>query len=150
MTFNVEDKLDEIHEDVKEVKRWVNGHNGTDGAKVRIDRLEQAYEWAVRILKWMFWILGGAITLGIAKRAWANDGGVLMNYGELITDILVIYIPTAIGAASLIAQTITLVTGVTPSKKDDEFASTFTRWVGRAQDLIHRLALNPRADKARK
>lgn len=61
-----------------------------------------------------------------------------------------IWLATFIGAASFITKAITLVTGITPNTKDDEWASQLTRYVSYAQGILDRLALNPAQHQARK
>jgi hypothetical protein len=60
-----------------------------------------------------------------------------------------LWLVTLVGAASLVAKAITLITGITPNTKDDEWAGRLTRAVSYAQTIIDRLALNPNSKQAR-
>jgi hypothetical protein len=60
------------------------------------------------------------------------------------------YALTAVGAASFLLQGIALITGVTPSKRDDEFVNQGFRAIAKLQGLLDRIALNPTSEKARR
>lgn len=60
-----------------------------------------------------------------------------------------LWLVTLVGAASLIAKAITLITGITPNTKDDEWAGRLRRAASYAQSLLHHLALNPNSQQAR-
>lgn len=59
-------------------------------------------------------------------------------------------ITAIIGAASLISQAITKIAKVTPNTKDDKYADKISRAVGYVQYVLDRVAVNPKADEARK
>lgn len=63
---------------------------------------------------------------------------------------IIMYIVGVIGAASMISKGITKITRITPNTRDDEWASKLARGVSYLQSIIDRLALNPKADEARK
>ena len=75
----------------------------------------------------------------------AGSAGLLGTVGVYIG-----YAATTVGAASIILQGIALVTGVTPSKRDDEFVNEGFRLIAKVQGWLDRLALNPTSDKARR
>lgn len=60
-----------------------------------------------------------------------------------------LWLVTLVGAASLIARAVTVITGITPNTKDDEWAGRLTRAVSYAQTILDRLALNPNSKQAR-
>jgi len=60
------------------------------------------------------------------------------------------YAVTGVGAASLLLQGISLITGITPSTRDDEYVNEAYRAVVKVQRWLDRLAFNPSADKARR
>ena len=78
------------------------------------------------------------VTLGAAA-GWFGSLGTWLGYGV-----------TAVGAASLVVQGLSVVTGMTPSKADDEFVNEAFRVLAVVQKLLDRLALNPPASKARR
>lgn len=61
-----------------------------------------------------------------------------------------LWLVTLVGAASLIAKAITLITGITPNTKDDEWAGRLTRAVSYTQSIVDHLALNPNSQQARR
>lgn len=61
-----------------------------------------------------------------------------------------LWLATLVGAASLISKAITLVTGITPNTKDDEWAGKLARAVSHVQRLVDYLALNPNREQARR
>lgn len=80
-----------------------------------------------------------AVVQVAASAGWLGSMGTWLGYGV-----------TAVGAASLVVQGLSMVTGMTPSKADDEFINGAYRWLARAQRWLDRLALNPPASKARR
>lgn len=75
----------------------------------------------------------------------AGSAGLLGSAG-----VYVGYALTGVGAASVLLQGIALITGVTPSKRDDEYVNQAFRVIARVQGWLDRLALNPTSDKARR
>lgn len=61
-----------------------------------------------------------------------------------------LWLATLVGAASLISKAITLITGITPNTKDDEWAGKLTKAVSYVQRLVDQLALNPNREQARR
>lgn len=67
---NLEQQVTEIHTILKRIERmmdehdrWINGYNGEDGAKVRLDRIEQTH----RRQKWIVSLICIPVLGGIAK-----------------------------------------------------------------------------------
>jgi hypothetical protein len=75
----------------------------------------------------------------------ASSAGLLGSAGVYIG-----YAVTGVGAASLLLQGIALITGITPSTRDDEYINQAYRAVVKVQKWLDRLALNPPAHKARR
>jgi hypothetical protein len=63
--IRIEAKLDETLD-------WINGTNETDGAKVRIDRLERF----VAVATWVVSILLGSVLTGVVALSWHLAGTV--------------------------------------------------------------------------
>lgn len=65
---------------------------------------------------------------------------------ELISDPtqLVVYLTAIVGAAAALAKAIELITGITASKKDDEYASKFTKAVASVKGVLDKIGLNPK------
>lgn len=70
----------------------------------------------------------------------------LMQNPEQIMAILA----SLVGVASALSALIRVVAKVTPNEADDQFASRMSRFVGKLQKILDRLAMNPDASKARK
>lgn len=64
-------------------------------------------------------------------------------------DDAVLWITTIIGAASLLFQGLKLITGLTPSTRDDEIVSKVQAVIVKLQEILDRIALNPNAKEAR-
>lgn len=75
----------------------------------------------------------------------AGSAGLLGSAGVYLG-----YAVSAVGAASLLLQGIALITGITPSTRDDEYVNEAYRAVVKLQRWLDRLAFNPSSDKARR
>lgn len=76
---------------------------------------------------------------------------VLVTYYDVepTFDAIFIAVVGVIGTASLLVQTLSLVTKVTPSTKDDELVSGFKLVLAHIQSLLDLLSFNLSKDKAR-
>lgn len=83
-----------------------------------------------------------AVLAGISA---AGTAGLLGSAGVYLG-----YAVTGVGAASLLLQGIALITGITPSTRDDEYVNKAQSAVVKVQRWLDRLAFNPSADKARR
>tara|TARA_R110001583_G_scaffold155783_1_gene307433 strand:- start:732 stop:1100 length:369 start_codon:yes stop_codon:yes gene_type:complete len=83
-----------------------------------------------------------AVLAGISA---AGTAGLLGSAGVYLG-----YAVTGVGAASLLLQGIALITGITPSTRDDEYVNGAFRAVVKVQRWLDRLAFNPSSDKARR
>lgn len=57
---------------------------------------------------------------------------------------LFLLLTAIIGGASLIAKGIQVITGITPSTKDDEYANKLVKAIAWLQALLSKIALNPK------
>lgn len=85
------------------------------------------------------------IDAAVALIGAASSAGLLGSAGVYLG-----YAVTGVGAASLLLQGIALITGITPSTRDDEYINQAYRAVVKVQKWLDRLALNPPAHKARR
>jgi hypothetical protein len=85
------------------------------------------------------------IDAAVALIGAASSAGLLGSAGVYLG-----YAVTGVGAASLLLQGIALITGITPSTRDDEYINQAYRAVVKVQKWLDRLAFNPSADKARR
>lgn len=79
----------------------------------------------------------------------AEDVAVALDVGDWLVNALM-YVTMAVGAASLVLQGVALITGITPSQKDDLWLGRVQKVIAIVQSLLERISLGLPADKARK